>query len=461
MSVDFSYYRSLTETVFRDRKWIVAMDVLVPAAAMAQTLLDHGAAGVLAVGGSRGSGDLPDPALIPQFELGVVAEDMMSGIRRAQDALARVPPQVQAAIDAFDPERGARAVVAHFSDGRPVGGRPVYASRPATWQAPEDKTTIDGLWPRADVEHERVLIAAANLESLRRAREQLAAAGDVVLSGDNREGFNGGAQYVRWVRTQAHLEQAAEFFAALRPCEMLVMRDSVAGRFVYASVATFWEPDARTTEEMRGVARRVGRLLREDYGYRGTFTVDGVYTTRGFRPTELNPRFGAGMMVLGRGLQACSLYLLNLAVMAGEDLDFRPRDLEALILEHAAAHPCGGGAQSTRVRIEEMTEGGLLLEPDGVRLVARGVPADASFSLGPAPTGGRCRVDLDPSRTPRGASAAPRVAQALRFLGEHFDLGFPPMEIGDPGGWASPARDSCETRSTERTASSAPPTDTA
>lgn len=457
MSTDFAHYRRLAESVYRNRPWIVAMDVLVPAAAQAQALLDLGASRVLAIGASRGMGDLPDPAGLPQIAMDVQGEDIMSSIRASQDALASVPSEVRAAIDELDPDGDARVVTAHYGDGRPVGGRLVYGARPAAWRNLEDKTTIDALWRRAGVPHEEVLVVKAELAELRRARAHFA--GDLVLSGDCRDGFNGAAEYVRWIRSEEHLERAADFFearcdavrampflegvacsihgmvfedhvAALRPCEMIVMRDPGAGRFVYASVATFWEPAEALAEEMRAVARRVGEALREDYGYRGTFTVDGVSTPRGFRPTELNPRYGAGMMSLSRGLDACPLYLLNLALMAGEDLDWRPRELERLIRAHAAAHPCGGGAHHFGKAISEEVEGGLLFAAEGLQLVQAGEPADATFCIGPGVTGGRCRVTLDPERVPSGPAATPLVARALSFLGEHYDLELPPMEVG-------------------------------
>ena len=457
-SVDFSHYRELTESVYGDRKWIVAMDVLVPAAAQARTLLDLGASGVLAIGASRGSGDLPEPSEVRQLDLGVAVEGgTMQAIRASQDALADVPAEVRATIDDFDPAREARVIVPHFSTGRPVGRRSVYAARPPEWQALEDKTTVDALWARAGVEHEPVLVVESDLQILREACERIG--GEVVLSGDNREGFNGGAEYVRWIRNATHLERAAEFFGAhcdavrvmplldgvpcsihgivfddyvatLRPCEMVVMRDSAAGRFVYASCASFWAPSTARTDQMREVARRVGLYLRETCDYRGVFTVDGVDTRAGFRPTELNPRFGAGMMTLGRGLQECSLYLLNLAIMEGEDLDWRPRELERLIREYADAHPSGGGAQMTSVPIDAMREGGLVFEGEVVREAGPDEVRDATWSLGPSAVGGRCRVDLDPERTPRGPSVVPRVARALRFLGEELELDFPPMEVG-------------------------------
>ncbi|MEM6571866.1 MAG: hypothetical protein AAF957_25855 [Planctomycetota bacterium] len=455
---DASHYRDLVRSVVEDRDWIVAMGILYAAADNARTLLELGAARALAIGASRGTGPLPDDDRIQMHDLGVVGSDLMTSIRNGMDAVANLPADVRAAVDALDPERRARVVTEHFSDDRPVGDRLVYGARPAAWQALEDKVTVDGLWDRARVPRAPVEVVAPDRESISSARDRIGSGGaDVVVAGDSRDGFNGGAEYVRWIRTEEHLDEAAEFFGAhcdrvrvmplldgvvcsihgivfpdevatFRPCEMIVMRDPAAGRFVYASVSTFWDAGPDVTREMRGVAERVGVALREDHAYRGAFTVDGVLTRDGFRPTELNPRFGAGFHTMARGMPDCPLYLLDLALREGEDLDWRPRELERLVRESAEQNPVGGGARLTSRRIDDEVTGALVLENDHVRLAAEGEPADARYIVGPGPTGGRCRVELVPERTPRGALATPRIARLLEFVGEHHDLDLSPME---------------------------------
>ncbi len=455
---DEAYYRDLLEGVYGGAKWIVAFDALASATKRAKQLLDYGASGVFAIGATRGAGELPDPSEVPQVDLGVRSDDMMSAIRDGLNVLANLPPEVVARLDQFDPQGEARAICALFSDGRPVAGRPSYGARPRSWQDLEDKTVIDDLWKKAGVEHEPFMIVDARLEDLRHAWHELGAGGDVVFSGDSAEGFNGGAQYVRWIRNEEHLEVAAGFFgahcrkvrvmpfldgvpcsvhgivfddyvAALRPCEMLVFRDPDAGRFIYASAATFWEPSSTLAREMRAVAKRVGAHLREHFGYRGTFTVDGVETPDGFRPTELNPRYGAALERMTAGLKDLAPYLLHLAICAGEDCDFRPRELEALLLDHAQRHPSGGGMQLTRREVTENIEGGLVFEGTGYRLAVGGEPTDVTYTLGPSGVGGRLRVELDPERTPRGPSAAGRVKLALESCDEHHDLDLPQVEV--------------------------------
>lgn len=455
-NIDPKHYRSLLESVVRGKRWIVAMDVLIPAARFAKILLDYGATDVLAIGASRGTGDLPDPEVVRQIELGAKAKDMMSGIRNGMRLLADLPSEVRAEVDRFDPGGEARVIGALFSDGSPVAGRSQLGARPVSWQVLEDKTTIDELWREVGVPHAEVEIVEARLESLRAACVGVARGEEVVIAGDNKEGFHGGAQYVRWIRNEGHLVEAAQFFAAhcdrvrvmpflegvpcsihgvvfsdeviaLRPCEMLVLRDPAAGRFVYASAATFWEPHDTMAQEMRLVARKLGEHLRERYDYRGVFTLDGVATKEGFRPTELNPRFGAALMRMTAGLEDFSVYLLHLVIAEGLELDYRPHDLQQLLIDFAQANPSGGGMQLVSKVIEVSSKGGLVREPSGWRLGRAGEAFDASFELGPSAMGGLVRVDLDRDRTPRGPSSAERVAGALGFLGQHFDLDLPPM----------------------------------
>ncbi len=80
---------------------------------------------------------------------------------------------------------------------------------------------------------------------------------------------------------------------------------------------------------MRDAARRVGEQLRAEVDFRGAFTLDGVATVDGFRPTELNPRFGAGLSVITRGLADVPLHLVLDLVVAGVALPIAAAELEA------------------------------------------------------------------------------------------------------------------------------------
>src|SRR5688500_774017 len=104
----------------------------------------------------------------------------------------------------------------------------------------------------------------------------------------------------------------ADHVAAIRPVEMITLRrppDHPDGAFFYTGCSTYFDPPLATRVAMREIARATGALLRTEVDFRGAFTVDGVATARGFIPTELNPRSGAGLNVMLRGLPDLPLQL--------------------------------------------------------------------------------------------------------------------------------------------------------
>lgn len=451
------HHRKLLGRVYGGKKWIVAVDVLAGATSMVEALRDLGATSCLCVAGSRGTGNLPDPAFCPNpIVLGVEAPDMMSGVRLSLRALAELSPEVVARVDAFDPGRAARVLATIFDDGRDVAHRKKFGARPEAWQRLEDKTVIDELWQAAGVSRAPASVVPASLGALEAAAAELDQGDGTVWSGDNREGFNGGATYVRWVRTPEQARQASEFFAAhcdrvrvmpflegipcsihgvvfddyvltLRPCEMIVLRKPGESTLHYARAASFWDPPPADRDAMRATARRTGDHLRASVGYRGAFTIDGVLSREGFLPTELNPRVGAALYIMTAGLPL-SIPLLNAAVVEGALSDPRPKELEAALLAHVDAHRAGGGMAVVKRAPTSGQVASLGWRGDRFELVAEGADADAIARYGPSPAGGFVMVDLIPERTPVGPSVAPRVAAALACLNQHWQLGLGPLE---------------------------------
>ena len=128
--------------------------------------------------------------------------------------------------------------------------------------------------------------------------------------------------------------------AVLRPVEMVTLRRG--SEFVYAGCATYWDPEPPIREQMRSIARQAGaRLARREVDFRGTFTVDGVVTSDGFWPTELNPRFGAGIMTIARGT-GLPMVLVNDLIVGGHDIGRSAVELEADVLTHGDARRGGG-----------------------------------------------------------------------------------------------------------------------
>jgi hypothetical protein len=462
-------------SVYGERKWIIATDVLAGAASTAGALQRLGATSALCVAASPGTGAGPDPEFAPDpIVFDVSAASMMEGIRASAEQLANLPAKAVAQIDAFDPERVTRVIGTIFDDGRPVGGRTKYGARPASWQALEDKVTVDALWDAIGVQRaESRIVLATDVDALRAATREMDRGDGAVWSADAREGFHGGAAYTRWVETeeqilavQAELQPHADqirvmpylrgipcsihgmvfdgYVVALRPCEMIVFRQP-GGRFLYAHAATFWDPPQSDRDEMRAVARRTGEYLRTTVDYRGAFTVDGVMTSEGFRPTELNPRFGAALGKIGLSVDL-PLPLLNFALVERESCDWRPREFEALLLEAADVQRAGATMAVFPKVVTEMAEMPLVYREDRFRPAEDGEEPDANAKLGPSAAGGIVFVTFVSDRTPAGPSVAPRAAAALAWADEHWQLGIGPLSPAVDG-----VRDSSAQSSTPRT----------
>jgi hypothetical protein len=217
----------------------------------------------------------------------------------------------------------------------------------------------------------------------------------------------------------------ADGVAALRPVEMVTLRRG--HDFVYAGCATYWDPPAAVREQMRDVARRVGALLADEVGFRGAFTVDGVVTADGFRPTELNPRPGAGLVTIGRGLpDRFPLLLVIDLIGAGCDVGRTAAEIETDLL--TAADSARGGGTWRR------SPSGPARDLEGHRL--RYVDAawtdddrdDDAGTAGPAGTvlagNGFVRCVFDADHWPVGPSVAPAAAAFYRWCDDHLATGF-------------------------------------
>jgi hypothetical protein len=167
---------------------------------------------------------------------------------------------------------------------------------------------------------------------------------------------------------------------------------------------------------MRKVARAVGALLRAAVEFRGAFTVDGVVDGHRFLPTELNPRLGAGLSVMARGLPDLPVQLLMDALVGGVELGYDPREFEADLLEAADGHRFGG---TWRV-VSEAATGSQTDVPlaftDGTwHWATEDGPAAGKLTTGPSPVGAFLRCGFEPEETPVGPSVGRRAAAFWEF----------------------------------------------
>ena len=214
----------------------------------------------------------------------------------------------------------------------------------------------------------------------------------------------------------------------LRPCEMLIFQREGISQLTYSGASTNWKPTEKHRKEMVESVVRVGDHLRDTVGYRGSFTMDGVMTTQGFMPTELNPRFGGALNRMSASLPELPLYLIHLCTVEGLEFDLAPESLRQLIVEAAEQNPI--------IRGMYVLEGLYGLEPDqcSVLLDPSGqwyeAPDDSKapaciLRLGTATAGTFVFVDVPVGYVSRGESAAPILASLFAFAGEHWSLSIP------------------------------------
>jgi hypothetical protein len=316
---------------------------------------------VLVVSTARGVGPIPDSRDCRVVEIVPPAASTMTDEVRQVDRMARhLPPLATAAIEEFDPGRQGFWFASPFvTNDQPIDGRPVAFGRPASFLALEDKTLADAIWEAAGVRHAAYRIVPYEPAALAAATAELSGPLGAVWSGDARDGVNGGGNYVRWIVDDDDQRNAARFFgprcdrirvmpfldgvpcsihgfvlpdgtAALRPVEIVTLRDAARRQFVYAGLGTYWDPPVHDREEMRETARRVGDHLAAAHGYRGAFGIDGVLGEDGFVPTELNTRMSAGATAVGE-VDRRFFTLLQARLVSGDDVGLTVADVESLV----------------------------------------------------------------------------------------------------------------------------------
>ncbi|MCW2795799.1 hypothetical protein [Nocardioides sp.] len=315
----------------------------------------------LVVSNARGAGPVPAEGDCVVVEVPPPASISITDELRQHDRMARdLPAYAVAAIEEFDPAGDGIWFTSPFvTTDEPILGRPVTGGRPASFLALEDKMLADDIWAAADVPCAPHLIVAVERSALAAATDALAGPMGAVWSGDARDGFNGGGNYVRWIREDRDRATGLGFFglhcdrvrvlpfldgvpcsihgmvlpdgtAAFRPVEIAMLRNMADRTFVYGGLGTYWDPPDADRDEMRDVVRRVGAHLQSAHGYRGAFGIDGVLTADGFRPTELNTRMSAGATVVAE-TDRRFFTLLQANLVAGVDVGLTVADLESLV----------------------------------------------------------------------------------------------------------------------------------
>ena len=444
---DAAYYTSLVRPLVEGRRVVVAGVVLGGSSVTVDTFRSLGASDVFVLASARGTGPIPQDTTY--FDLDITAPTIDQALRATIAAVKDPPEAAVAALDRFDPGGDALVVGDMFNEAAQVAGRQCLSYRRPEWVALEDKVIIDDCWERWGVTRAPSAVVATDITSLTRVASELDEGEGTVWAGDAREGFNGGGEYARWVRNRTDAEAAAAFLgahcdrarvmpflegipcsihgivfadyvAALRPFEMVMLRRADEPELFYAGVASYWDPPAEDREEMRSIARRVGTALRAEVDYRGGFTIDGIMTARGFRPTELNPRPGAALGLLSRSVPDLPLPLLIPAISGGIELEYRPSDFEDLLLTGADTVRAGGTWSVLPNPLPVIEPQPVAYDGGTWNAAENDERPHGSFVVGHASTGSFVRLTLGPD-WPVGPSLAPAAAAFWRFVTRTLD----------------------------------------
>ena len=400
----------------------------------------YDAAGCFVLACAVGTGPIPDDS-VGRHVLDITGVTPTEEIRAVNRVLRDLPSDAIAALDEFDPARIARVICPPYLDPPDVGGRAVYGGRRPEWSALEDKTLADALFDRASVTRAPSAVVDVSPASLHGAVAELDAGAGTVWSGDVREGFHGGGDLVRRVRSD-DIDEFVEWFsercdrvrvapflegipcsihgfvcddgvAVFRPMEMVILRrpedHPERSKFVYAGMSSLWDPNPDDRNAMREAARRVGRLLADDVAYRGAYTVDGIMTVDGFRPTEMNPRFGGALGYAHAAVPELGLPMLHYVAAAGDASEIRAQDLEDLVTEAGDATRWGSS--------------NMFLSAPCAETSVYDVPGIGRITMGPGVAGTFARLEPDLDAIASGPSFAPLAIEA--FAAAERDLGLP------------------------------------
>ena len=454
-------YASRLRPFYGGRKLILTGAPLAMLGATSRMVRSLGAAPPFLLATGVGTGPLPSEEEGERYVLQLTAPDIVSETRTVMSLLANLPAAALAALDRYDPDREALVLSPPANELRTIAGRRVYAPRRPSWRRLEDKTVIDELWDANGVRRPPSAVVPATGEALLAAARRLDRGRGTVWAGDSREGPNGGAVYIRWVRDGRDATEATAFLstrcdrarvvpfiegvpcsihgmvladgvAALRPVEMVTLRRAGSNRLVFAGAATFWDPPEADREAMRRVATVTGVALRDRVGYLGAFTVDGVLSEDGFLPTELNTRYGAGLMVMADGREDLPLWLLNLAVVEGEPLGIGSADLEADVLEGADRNRSGAAWTVTHRAPPTSRHRLVAFSAGGCRFARPDEQAAGTLWVGPSNVGGFVRLALDPASIPVGPPVAPLAVDAFALADERLATSIGPMSPARP-----------------------------
>lgn len=247
-----------------------------------------------------------------------------------------------AQADAFDPRREATLLFPDPLDPPEWGTRHRDGHRSPMLRVLENKTVVDSVWDAIGVRRAPSIVTdlPADLATLGLSVD---AGAGVVCAVQSPHGTpSAGGDGIHWWHSKppARADVAAKG-TRVRLMPMLVglpirLHGLVTGQDAIAfpplelvapirvDRGTFLSVGAVPTlpdhDELLAATGRAGEVLRGRLGYRGAFSIDGVLTAAGFRPTDLNTRLTSAMEAAPSALRV-RLHLANVLARDGVDVD--------------------------------------------------------------------------------------------------------------------------------------------
>lgn len=253
---------------------------------------------------------------------------------------------VAPAVQQFDPRHRAVVLASDPLDVTNAGGREVLGRKPAAARFGEHKTIIDSLWELAGIDRAEAVVCdlSPRLPAVIRA---LGHPRGIVLSCERRgAGPHAGGEGLWWsmdgtipptfpalgspgirlrimpllqgLPCRVHGLVSGEETTVFPPLELVSLPRPATATFFWAGAvpARTLTPTART--RLDALTAAIGAWL-TSLGYSGAFAVDGIWTSDGYRPTELTPRLTSAFEG-AEPLHRVMLHAANMITRSGRHL---------------------------------------------------------------------------------------------------------------------------------------------